>query len=42
MLKQMIEAYDKYKTSIIGVQEVAKEDVYKYGIVDVKYIGDRV
>lgn len=41
-LKQMIEAYDKYKTSILGVQEVAEEDVSKYGIVDGKYIEDRV
>ncbi len=41
-LKQMIEAYDEYKTSILGVQEVAKEDVSKYGIVDGKHIEDRV
>lgn len=41
-LKQMIGAYDKYKTSILGVQEVAEEDVSKYGIVDGKYIEDRV
>ena len=41
-LKQMIEAYDKYKTSILGVQEVAKEDVCKYGIVDVRHIEDRI
>ena len=31
-LKQMIDAYDEYKTSILGVQEVAKENVDKYGI----------
>ena len=41
-LKQMIDAYDEYKTSILGVQEVAKENVDKYGILDVKYIEDRV
>jgi UTP--glucose-1-phosphate uridylyltransferase len=41
-LKQMIEAYDEYKTSILGVQEVAKEDVCKYGIVDGKHIEGRV
>ncbi len=33
-LKQMIEMYNKYKTSILGVQPVADEDVCKYGIVD--------
>lgn len=41
-LAQMIEAYDEYKTSILGVQEVAREDVCKYGIVDGKPIEDRV
>ena len=41
-LKQLISAYDEYKTSILGVQEVAKEDTYKYGILDVKHIEDRV
>lgn len=30
--KQMIEKYDLYGKSIIGCQEVAKEDVSKYGI----------
>ena len=41
-LKQMINAYDEYKTSILGVQEVARENVNKYGILDVKHIEDRV
>ena len=41
-LKQLINAYDEYKTSILGVQEVAKEDTNKYGILDVKHIEDRV
>lgn len=41
-LKQMIEIYNEYKTTILGVQEVPKEDVNKYGIVEVKYIEDRV
>lgn len=41
-LRQMIEAYDEYKTTILGVQEVAAEDVNKYGIVDVRYIEDKI
>ncbi|WP_105618973.1 UTP--glucose-1-phosphate uridylyltransferase GalU [Vallitalea okinawensis] len=41
-LKQMIDAYDEYKTSILGVQEVADADVSKYGIVDGKHIEDSV
>ena len=41
-LKQLIEAYNEYKTSILGVQEVDKQDTYKYGILDAKYIENRV
>lgn len=33
-LKQLIEQYDKYQASILGVQTVAKEQVSKYGIID--------
>lgn len=41
-LKQMIKVYDKYKATILGVQKVPKEDVNKYGIVNGKYIENRV
>ena len=41
-LRQLIDAYDEYKTSILGVQQVSKEDTDKYGILDVKHIEDRV
>lgn len=41
-LKQMIETYDKYKTSILGVQEVPEKDVCKYGIVDGNLIDNRI
>ncbi len=33
-LAQMMEVYEKYESSVLGVQEVAPEDVSKYGIVD--------
>jgi len=33
-LKQLINAYESTKSSIVGVQTVAKEDVNKYGIVE--------
>lgn len=33
-LQQMLEMYDRYQGSILGVQEVAAEHVSKYGIVD--------
>jgi len=35
-LMQLIEKYDEYKSSIIGVQEVEDQDVSKYGIIDPK------
>ncbi|WP_027626166.1 UTP--glucose-1-phosphate uridylyltransferase GalU [Clostridium lundense] len=41
-LKQLIDCYDEYKTSILGVQEVPTEDVSKYGIVKGLHIEDRV
>lgn len=41
-LKQMIDAYNEYKTTVLGVQEVAKADVNKYGIVKGKYIEDGI
>jgi len=41
-LKQLIDCYSEYKTSILGVQEVPLSDVYKYGIVDGVSIEDRV
>jgi UTP--glucose-1-phosphate uridylyltransferase len=41
-LKQMIDVYDKYNCSIIGVQEVPEDDVSKYGIVDYSFVEDRI
>lgn len=41
-LKQLIDCYNEYKTSILGVQEVPKEDVCKYGIVKGMHIEERV
>ena len=41
-LQQMIKAYDEYKTTILGVQEVPDTDVDKYGIVKGMYIEDRI
>lgn len=40
--KQMIDTYEKYNASVIGVQEVAPEDVSKYGVIKpVKELDDR-
>lgn len=32
-LKQLINVFNQYQTSVLGVQEVAKEEVSKYGII---------
>ncbi len=39
-LKQMIDDYNRYNTSIIGVQTVPHEDVNKYGIISPERIDD--
>ena len=41
-LAQMLEVYNEYRTSVLGVQKVAHEAVSKYGIVDCKKVDDRV
>ena len=41
-LKQLMDCYNEYKTSILGVQTVPEEDVNKYGIVDGIQIEDSV
>lgn len=41
-LKQLIDCYEEYKTSILGVQNIGHENVYKYGIVDGIEIEDGV
>ena len=41
-LKQMIDVYDEYQTSVLGVQTVKDKDVCKYGIVDGERVSDRV
>ncbi|WP_317310987.1 UTP--glucose-1-phosphate uridylyltransferase GalU [Clostridium thermobutyricum] len=41
-LKQLIDCYNEYHTSVLGVQTVPHEKVNKYGIVDGTFIKDRV
>lgn len=41
-LKQLIDVYNEYKTTILGVQAVPEKEVHKYGIVEGKYIEDDV
>ncbi|TYQ14979.1 UNVERIFIED_CONTAM: UDP-glucose pyrophosphorylase [Acetivibrio alkalicellulosi] len=41
-LKQMIDIYNEYKTTVLGVQSVPEEDVSKYGIVSCRQVDNRV
>ena len=41
-LKQIIEVYNEYKTTVLGCQHVSREDVNKYGIVNGIEIEDKV
>ena len=41
-LKQMMDMYEKYDSTILGVQTVAEDQVNKYGIVQGQQIADRM
>ncbi|WP_299744243.1 UTP--glucose-1-phosphate uridylyltransferase GalU [uncultured Rossellomorea sp.] len=38
-LKQLIEVYERYNSSVIGVQEVPKQEVSKYGVISINNDG---
>jgi UTP--glucose-1-phosphate uridylyltransferase len=40
-LQQMMEQYERYNASVLGVQTVSEEEVSRYGIVDGQPIGHR-
>ncbi|MDX9994395.1 MAG: UTP--glucose-1-phosphate uridylyltransferase GalU [Rhodocyclaceae bacterium] len=42
VMKQMVDAYDYYRCSVLGVQDVPREDTASYGIVDAKPLAERV
>lgn len=41
-LKQLIDCYDEYKTTILGVQKVQHEETCKYGIINAMHIDGNV
>ena len=41
-LQQMVEVFNEYKTSILGVQEVSQDAVSRYGIVDCRHVDNNV
>src|SRR5687767_1768468 len=38
--QQLVEAYQRYRTTIIGLEEVAEDKVSRYGIIGGKQIGE--
>jgi UTP--glucose-1-phosphate uridylyltransferase len=38
-LKQLVDVYDRYNSSVIGVQEVPQKDVSKYGVISINQNG---
>lgn len=42
VLQQMVEVFNEYKTSILGVQKVSPDAVHRYGIVDCRHVDDAV
>ncbi len=41
-MKQMVDLYDYYQCSLLGVQQVAREETASYGIVDASPMAERV
>ena len=42
VLSQMVELYEKYKCSIVAIEEVPKDETYKYGVIDGKEIEEGI
>lgn len=42
VLKQMIDVYEQYKTSVVAVERINREDTVKYGIIEPGRVSDRV
>jgi UTP--glucose-1-phosphate uridylyltransferase len=42
VLAQMVELYEKYKCSIVAIEEVPKDETYKYGVIEGKEIADGI
>ncbi|MCL5060854.1 MAG: sugar phosphate nucleotidyltransferase, partial [Candidatus Thermoplasmatota archaeon] len=42
VMKQMVDQYDYYQCSVLGVQQVAPEETASYGIVDASPMAERV
>lgn len=41
-IKQLMDAYEKYNSSIIGVEEIEKKYIFNYGVIEHKQIANNV
>jgi len=41
-LQQMMEIYQETGASVLGVEEVPRDETYKYGVIDPKEVGERL
>lgn len=42
VLQQMVEKYDYYRCSVLGVQEVPREETKSYGVVDARPVAENI
>jgi len=42
VLSQMVKLYKQFRCSIVAVQEVPKEDIHKFGVIDGKQLKDNI
>ena len=42
VISQMLQVYDRYQSSVIAVQRVARDEIKKHGIIEPRQIEDRV
>ena len=42
VLKQMVEVYEQYKTSVVAVERISSEDTMKYGIIEPRKVSSHI
>ncbi len=42
VMAQMLEIYEKYRCSVVAIEEVAPEEVHKYGVIDGRQLDDGI
>ncbi|TRZ51681.1 MAG: UTP--glucose-1-phosphate uridylyltransferase [Dehalococcoidia bacterium] len=42
VLKQMIEVYEQYRTNVVAVESISRQNTIKYGIIEPKRVSERI